>query len=134
MVGGGGVAQIGNLGVINFAASGASGAGSTGAQLSLGAQHIGRVFSIGAASIVATRNYRDVAAMNGDGVRRKQLSAFASLSSRRFGAAGVAYGGVDQDNARPPVLVASWQAFGASQVLATPLRLSRPICTPLTLG
>jgi outer membrane usher protein len=105
VVGGGGVAQIGNLGVINFAASGTSGAGSTGAQLSLGAQHIGRVFSIGAASIVATRNYRDVAAMNGDGVRRKQLSAFASLSSRRFGAAGVAYGGVDQDNARTPVLV-----------------------------
>ena len=56
-----------------------------GAQLSVGVQRIGRMFSAGASAIVATRNYRDVASMNGDGVLRKQLSAYASLSMKRLG-------------------------------------------------
>ena len=101
--GGGGVAQIGALGDINFAAAGSAGSGYAGAQFSLGAQRIGRKFSLGGSAIIATRNYRDVAAMNGDGVLRKQLSAFTSLSLRRLGSAGAAYGGVDQDVA--PVLL-----------------------------
>jgi hypothetical protein len=37
--------------------------------------------------------------MNGDGVLRKQLSAFTSLSFRRLGSAGVAHAGIDQDAA-----------------------------------
>ena len=43
--------------------------------------------------------------MNGDGVPRKQLSAFTSLSLRRFGSAGFAYAGIDQDAAPVPVQV-----------------------------
>jgi len=98
MAGAGGVFQIGNLGVINFAAAGSTGSAGPGGQLSAGAQRIGRVFSLGASAMFANRNYRDVASMNGDGVARKQLSAFTSLSLRRFGSAGVAYGGFDQDS------------------------------------
>jgi outer membrane usher protein len=43
--------------------------------------------------------------MNGDGVIRKQLSAFTSLSLSRLGSAGIAYAAVDQDAA--PVAVPS---------------------------
>jgi len=99
MAGAGGVVQVGNLGVINFSAAASTGLGQLGAQFSGGAQRIGRRFSLGASASVAGRNYRDVAAMNGDGAPRKLISAFASVSLRRFGSAGIAYGGIDQDAA-----------------------------------
>lgn len=96
--GAGGVMQIGNLGVLNFSAAASTGSpGGTGALYSAGAQRIGRVFSIGASAIIANRNYQDVAAMNGAGVPRKQISAFTGLSSKRFGAISAAYAGLDQD-------------------------------------
>jgi outer membrane usher protein len=97
MAGAGGVVQVGNLGVVNFAGAGSTASGQLGTQLSAGAQRIGRRFSLGAAASMAGRNYRDVAAMNGDGVPRKQISAFTSLSLRRFGSAGIAYAKIDQD-------------------------------------
>jgi outer membrane usher protein len=56
------------------------------------------VFSLGASAIIANRNYRDIAAMNGDGVPRKQLSANAGLSTKHFGSPSVAYAGLDQDS------------------------------------
>ena len=96
--GAGGVMQIGHLGVVNFAAAASGGsAGGTGAQYSLGAQRIGRVFSLGASAILANRYYQDVAAMNGSGVPRKQISAFTGLASKRFGSVSAAYAGLDQD-------------------------------------
>lgn len=97
----GGVAQIGNIGVVNFAVAPSFGTGQFGAQYSAGAQRIGRTFSLGGSAIVADRNYRDVASLNGAGVPRKQLSAFTSLSLMRFGSGGIAYSGVDED--APPV-------------------------------
>jgi outer membrane usher protein len=99
VAGAGGVHQIGHLGVINFSASGSSGAGHSGAQFAAGAERIGRAFSIGGTGIVATRGYRDVVGMNGDGVARKQINGFASLYSRHLGSLGAAYGGIDQDAA-----------------------------------
>ena len=60
---------------------------------------------MGGSAIQATRNYRDVAAMNGDGIFRKQISAFSSLYLRHFGSLGAAYAGLDQDAA--PVQIAS---------------------------
>jgi len=103
MAGAGGVFQVGTLGVINFAAAGSTGSAGLGGQFSAGAQRIGRVFSLGASTMFGNRNYRDVASMNGDGVARKQLSAFTSLSLKRFGSAGAAYGGFDEDAAPVPV-------------------------------
>jgi outer membrane usher protein len=109
--GAGGVQQMGNLGVLNFAAAASTGSGHPGVQLSVGAQRIGRAFSLGASAIIATRDYRDVASMNGDGIPRKQLSAFTSLSVRRLGTAGVAYAGIDQDvpPAKVPMAVVAAQ-------------------------
>lgn len=105
LAGAGGVQQIGHLGVINFAAAGNSGWGHSGAQLTAGAQRIGRVFSLGSSATMATRNYRDLAAMNGDGIARNQISAFTSLYLRRFGSLGAAYAGVNRDP--PPVRLTS---------------------------
>ena len=106
--GAGGVMQIGHLGVVNFAAAASTGsAGGTGAQYSLGAQRIGPVFSIGGSAIIANRYYQDVAAMNGAGVPRKQISTFIGLASKRFGSISAAYAGLDQDASSvtiPPAL------------------------------
>ena len=101
LAGGGGVLQIGHLGELNFAASPSIASGRTGAQLSAGAQRIGRTFSLGTSALLATRDYRDVASMNGSGVLRKQLSAFTGLNTRRFGSFGFAYVDLRQDS---PVL------------------------------
>ena len=103
MLGGGGVAQIGHLGELNFAAATSSDSTNTGAQFSVGAQRIGRVFSLGGAAIMGTSHYRDVASMNGDGVLRKQLSGFTSLYLRRFGSIGAAYAEIDQDAPPTPI-------------------------------
>ncbi len=96
LAGAGGVAQIGHFGVFNFAASTSTGSGRPGAQLSAGAQRIGRVLSLGASVIIANRNYRDVASMNGASMPWRQISGFTSFSLKRFGSIGAAYAGVDQ--------------------------------------
>jgi outer membrane usher protein len=96
--GAGGVMQIGHLGVVNFAAAASNGsAAGTGTQYSLGAQRVGRVFSLGASTILANRYYQDDAAMNGAGVPRKQISAFTGFAFKRLGSMSAAYAGVDQD-------------------------------------
>jgi outer membrane usher protein len=103
MEGAGGVFQIGNLGVVNFAAAASSGSGTTSAQYSAGAQRIGIKFSLGASAIIAGRNYRDIAAMNGAAVTRKQLNGNTSLNTKHYGSVGVAYAGLDQDNSPNPI-------------------------------
>ena len=92
----GGLLQVGNLGIVNFAAAGSKWGGQSGEQLSLGAQRIGRVFSVGASGTIATAGFRDVAALNADAVPRKQISAFTSVYFRRLGTIGVGYTGIDQ--------------------------------------
>jgi len=104
MAGAGGLTTIGHLGVVNLAAAVSDASGQLGAQYSLGAQRVGRKFSLGASAIVADRNFRDVASMNGSGIERKQISAFASATIKKLGAVGAAYTGLDQDP--PPVAVA----------------------------
>jgi outer membrane usher protein len=103
MGGAGGVFQVGHLGVVNFAAAASSGSGTTSEQFSVSAQRIGRKFSLGASTIIAGRNFRDIAAMNGAAVPRKQLNGNASLFLKRYGSVGVAYAGLDQDNSPNPI-------------------------------
>jgi outer membrane usher protein len=117
MAGAGGAAQIANLGVLNFAGAASTGSDRAGAEFSAGAQRIGRVLSFGASAIIASSDFRDVAAMNGDGVPRKQLSAFTSLSTKRLGSAGVAYGELGQD-AAPVAVQGSIAAAAHSRVLS----------------
>ncbi len=103
MAGVGGVMQVDNLGVVNFAVAPSFGSGQAGMQFSLGAQRIGRVLSFGASAIMADRNYRDVASENGDGIPRKQISAFTGLSLKRFGSGGLAYAAVNMDPSPVPL-------------------------------
>jgi outer membrane usher protein len=106
MGGAGGAAAIASLGELTFAVAPSFGSGHAGVQFSAGAQRIGRKFSLGGSAIMADRDYRDVASVNGAGVPRKQISAFTSLSSKRYGSIGAAYAGVDQDASPAQVLVA----------------------------
>lgn len=103
MGGGGGSATLWNRALVNFDAAASGGSSGAGELLSAGIQHAGSVFSLGGSATIATRNFRDVAAMNGSSVERKQISAFTSVSTRRLGSLGVAYAAVSQDP--PPVAV-----------------------------
>ena len=101
--GAGGVLQVGHLGVVNFAAAASSGSGTTSALYSAGAQRIGRVFSVGASAIIAGRNYRDISAMNGAAITRKQLNGNTSVNMKHIGSVGAAYTSLDQDNSPNPI-------------------------------
>jgi outer membrane usher protein len=103
MSGGGLVFGVGRLGSLSASIAGSAGSGSTGGQASLGVQRIGRVFSLGGSATLAARNYRDVAAMNGEAVPRRQLNASTGFSLKRLGSAGAAYGVLDRDAAFGPV-------------------------------
>jgi len=105
MAGGGGTATVGHLGAVNFAVAGSSASGKSGAQYSFGAQRVTRAYSFGGSAVLADRNYRDVASMNGTGVYRKQIGATATLGLKRMGSVSAAYAGLDQD--APPVLAPS---------------------------
>jgi len=102
MMAGGGVATtLWNRAMLNLDAAASGGNAGSGGLLSVGVQHIGRVFNLGGAATLTTPNFRDVAARNGSAVERKQISGFTGLALRRFGTIGVAYAGVNQD---PPPL------------------------------
>jgi outer membrane usher protein len=97
MAGVSGVMQVGNLGVFTLAVSPSTASGQFGAQYSVGAQRIGKIFSVGGVASFADRNYRDVASMNGSGIQRKQLSAYTSYSFRHYGSFGASYTELNQD-------------------------------------
>lgn len=99
----GGLVQIGNLGVLNFSSASSAGTGHTGEQFSLGVQRIGRVFSLGASTEIATKNFTDAAALNGSPIARKQINANTGLSTRRYGTFGIAYGQLNQGGNLYPV-------------------------------
>ncbi len=89
--------------LVNFDMGASGGSAGAGELLSGGVQHQGKVFGLGGSATLASRNYRDIAAMNGSPVTRKQISLFTGLSLRRFGSLAVAYAGVSQSP--PPVEV-----------------------------
>jgi len=94
---------IGSLGVVNLSGAASTAPRRKGTQASLGAQHIGRIFSFGALATVASHNFNDIAATQGDPVPRLQLSGNAGVSLGRFGSLNVAYAGVDRDAPAAPL-------------------------------
>jgi outer membrane usher protein len=96
MAGAGGAATLFNRALVNFDAAASGGSNGGGELLSAGIQHLGRIFNLGGEETIATRNYRDVAAMNGSPIPRKQISLFSGLSLRRFGSAGLGYAGISE--------------------------------------
>ncbi len=97
MAGGGLVANAFGLGVVNLSVAGSTASGHTGTSVSIGAERQARRFSFGLSGVFATSGFRDIAAMNGDAVPIRQVSANASLSLGRWGSAGVAYAMIDRE-------------------------------------
>jgi len=97
MAGAGVVVNVANLGTVNVAAAGSTMSGQAGKQLSVGAQRVGRQFSLGASATFGDRTFNDIATVNGDAVLRREITANAGLSLGWFGSLGVAYTGIDRD-------------------------------------
>ncbi len=91
MVGAGLVADAFQVAVVNFSVAGSTASGHQGASLSVGLNRLAHDFSFGASGVFATSGFRDIAALNGDPVPVRQISAHAGLSLGRWGSAAVAY-------------------------------------------
>ena len=115
--GAGGVVNVGDLAVLNFSAAG-SGLDLPGVQLAAGLQRLGPIVSLGAFASIATRNFRDIATVNGDPVPQHQVNAYASLSFGRFGSAGISFTGIDRSAVSAPInLVAPVTGFLAQNTV-----------------
>ncbi len=97
MAGAGLVADAFQFAVVNFAVAGSTASGHQGASVSVGFDRLAHGYSFGGSGIFATSGFRDIAAMNGDPVPIRQISANAGLSLGRWGWAGVAYAIVDRE-------------------------------------
>jgi outer membrane usher protein len=96
MGGGGGAATLWHWALVNFDMAASGGSAGGGELYSAGLQHQGRVFDMGGSASVASSGYRDVAAMNGSPIPRKQISFFSGLTLRHYGSLGVAYAAVSE--------------------------------------
>jgi len=92
----GGVFNVADLAVANLALAGSSGRRLSGGQVSAGIQRTGPLFNIGVQAIVASRRFGDVAAINGDSIAQRALTAHAGVSLGRFGSLGAAYTMIDR--------------------------------------
>ena len=105
MAGAGGVLNLANFAVANLDIAASTGSGYTGGQLSVGIQRIDPHFSFGASAILATPNFGDIPAVNGDPMVRFRVDANMGLSLGRFGSLGLAYIGIERDAQPGPVPV-----------------------------
>jgi outer membrane usher protein len=103
MGGAGAATTLWHRALVNVDVAASGGSAGAGDLFSAGVQHQGRVFDLGGSASLANGNFRDVAAMNGSPVTRKQISLFTGLTSRRLGSLAVAYAAVT--NSPPPVAV-----------------------------
>ena len=103
MAGGGLAMNVANLAILDFSIAGSTTPEQTARQLSIGAQHLGQIFSLGASAQYADSDFQDIAAQDGDPVPRRRFSANTGLSLRQFGSIGVAYTGIDRDAVPTPI-------------------------------
>ncbi|SEB37585.1 fimbria/pilus outer membrane usher protein [Terriglobus roseus] len=94
----GGIVRIGSLGTIRASFASSLGDGHNGQQVSLGAERIGRVFSIGAYAMLTRKDYTDIAALNNAPIARSQISGNIGYTTRHYGTFGAAYGDVNQES------------------------------------
>jgi len=110
MAGGGGAATLWNRALVNFDLAASGGSAGPGDLISAGLQHQGQILGLGGSASLANGNYRDIAAMNGSPIPRKQISLFSGVTFRHFGSLAVAYAQLSQS--APPVQVPI--AFGGN--------------------
>lgn len=104
MAGAGAVVNVGNLALLNVAAAGSRGSpeggpASRGTRFSAGLQRVGAGLSFGTSLAVAGHNFRDIAAINGDPVPRRQFSASGGMSLGALGSLGMSYTRIKRDAA-----------------------------------
>ena len=107
MAGAGLVADAFQFAVVNFAVAGSTASGHQGASFSLGFDRLARNFSLGGSAVFATSGFRDIAAMNGDPVPIRQISANAGLTLGRWGWAGLAYTQSERELPATPLISVS---------------------------
>jgi len=112
MGGAGLAATLWHKALVNFDVAGSGGTAGAGELLSAGVQHQGQFFGLGGSVTEATANYRDIAAMNGSPVARKQVSLFSGLMLKHFGSLAVAYACVKNS---PPVVQVATSLYGPLQ-------------------
>lgn len=112
MAGGGIVANAFDFAVVNIAGAASTSRGRTGGELSVGIERLGRKFSFSASAILATPDFRDVAALNGDPVPTREITASASYSMDRWGTLGLAWAQIDRPAAFVPVGIIGAPEFG----------------------
>ena len=96
MGGGGLVANLFNFAILNVDGAGSSFRGHSGGEGVLGLQRVGPVFSFGAQAILASREFSDIAAAEGNPVPIRQITASVSTSLGKFGSAGLAWAQIHQ--------------------------------------
>lgn len=96
MAGAGMVVNVDDVALVNIAGAASTSRGATDAELAVGVQHTGPIFTLAASAIIAGRKFRDVAATQGDPIARRQLRASAGLSLGQMGTLSLAYAGLDR--------------------------------------
>ena len=104
LLGGGLLFNAFNFGVLNAAFATSNSRGRNVNLYSAGFQHAGSVVSFGASGTFSAHNFHDIAAVNGDPMPRKRLSANASVSLGKTGTLGVSYSAVDRDAIAAPII------------------------------
>jgi outer membrane usher protein len=111
MAGGGIVANALDFAIVNLGGAFSTAQGREGGQLSVGIERTDHRFSFGAAAVLATSGFRDVAAMNSDPVPTRQITANASYYVGHWGSIGLAWVEVDRPASNTLVSVAGPPAF-----------------------
>jgi outer membrane usher protein len=111
MGGGGIVANAFNVAVVNIGSAASTAQGRTGGEFTAGFRRLGPKFSLGASTVLATSNFRDIAALNGDPVPTRQITADAAYALGRWGSLGLAWAQVDRPAFTVPVSVLGSPGF-----------------------
>ena len=111
MAGGGVVADAFSFAVVNLGGAVSTAQGHTGGELAVGIERMTPTFSFGASAVLATAAFRDIAAMNGDPVPTRQITANASAYLGKRGTIGVAWLEVERPAALSLVSITGPPAF-----------------------
>jgi len=96
MGGGAVLMNVHNQGVVNAGLATSTSTAGDGAQYTAGLQRMGRSVSLSATWTAASQNFRDVAAISGQPVPRRQISGNVGFTARREGSLGVAFVALDE--------------------------------------
>ncbi|MGB8839960.1 MAG: fimbria/pilus outer membrane usher protein, partial [Aliidongia sp.] len=101
MGGGGAVVDVAHLGVASLFAAGSTSSGRSGGQFGGGIERITSIVSFSASTLIASRDFQDIAAASGDPVPRSLSRMSTGVSLGGLGSLGLAYTDIRSDAAPP---------------------------------